>query len=225
MNLTQKKCQLCSKFSSRLKKLLIRLGFGVVCECIHWLTNESEQRVPEFNSQAPDCVCEKHKANKYSPGTVENAEQITLFVFQPMHDIDKNGNAKPRIFSHISVKGRSVQRDTIATNNEFFNFVQNFLDDKNDRAWKGVLLAKCDIVRNILIENSDKRSVCIYDTAEKENPAHAEIFRTQHIISEADNIELRRKLLAAFGNGNIIQPNHYRQGTIWNNLSREIQTR
>jgi hypothetical protein len=162
--------------------------------------------------------------SEHSPGVVENSEQLALFVFHPMHHIDKNGNAKPNIFSHVHSTGRSVQRDTVATTNEIIGFAHKFLDADERRIWKGVLLAKCNDLRDIMTSDSN-RSVCIYDTAEKSNPSHAEIGQTQRIIEEADQVELRHDLLVAFGEGKILPPTLYRQGTIWESLPTEIQTR
>jgi len=224
LHLISKKCPLCSKLSSGLKKLLSLFGFGLDCEGLNLRTYSSGERISEINSAAADCSCEKFRMSKHSPGVVENSENLALFVFLPMHNIDKNGKAKPNIFSHVHLKGRSVQRDTIASEAELVNFATNFLGDEAERVWKGVILAKCDDVRNIKLENSQNRSVCVYDTSEENNPAHAEIGQTQH-IEEADKIELRHDLFVAFGNGNIIPPSTYKQGAIWQKLSIEHQSR
>lgn len=141
-----------------------------------------------------------------------------------MH-VGKTEALKPSIFSHVYLKGCSIQRHDIATTLELVSFASKFLDDNKNQAWKGVLLAKCDDLRNIKVGGTSKRSVCAYDTAEKENPAHGEIGQTQYIIEEADKNELRHDLITAFGNGNIIQPILYRSGTVWNNLPQNLQTR
>lgn len=162
--------------------------------------------------------------SKYSPRPVGEDEMLAMFAFKPIQ-IDKKGRLKPGLFDHAFKEGRSIQRDSIATEAEIFTFVSKMLDSREDFVWKGLVLAKCHAVRDIKIENSAKRAACVYDTANKENPAHGEICQTQHIIDEADRIELRHDLLAAFGNGEMAPPMQYRNGTIWSKLPENFRAR
>lgn len=162
--------------------------------------------------------------SKHSPCPVGNDEVLAMFVFKPIQ-IDRKGKLKPGLFDHVHEKGRSIQRDTIATKAELLKFVTRMLGSRDDFIWKGLLLAQCHTVRNIEIENSTKRSVCVYDTAEKENPAHGEICQTHYVIDEADKIELRHELWSAFNSGNIVSPMQYRNGVIWNGLPGNFQSR
>ncbi len=157
----------------------------------------------------------------HSPCVVNNDEMLAMFVFCPIQ-IDKKGKLKPRIFSHVHEKGRSIQRDTIAKKEEIMAFVKQILSSRDDSIWKGLLLAKCHAVRTILVDGSTKRAACVYDIAEKENPAHGEICQTLY-VDEADKIELRHDLWSAFGNGTIISPMQYRDGIIWNGLPETIK--
>lgn len=220
-----KKCQLCSKLSFGLNKLLSFFRLCFDCHSLHIKTFDTTNRIQEINSAAPDCACEKNSMSFYSPGVVESSEQLALFIFDPIFKLDKNGKAKPNAFSHIKSKGRSVQRHDIAKNNELISFANNFLTGQNDRVWKGVLLANCDAVRAIKLNDSTNRFLCVYDTAEKENPAHAEIGQSQYIIEEADNNELRHELLCAFNNGILTDSTMYKNGAIWNALSIELRQR
>lgn len=219
----RKKCPLCFQLSSGLKGFLRRLfGSDVDCQGISQRAL-GDKRVAEINSLAPDCVCEKHRMSEHSLGAVENSEMLARFVFSPIQ-IDKKGKLKPGAFSHVHEKGCSIQRDSVAGNDEILEFVKQFLDKRDDYVWKGLLLAECGHVRGILVENS-KRAVCVYDTAKKANPAHGEMCQTHHIIDEADKIELRHDLLAAFGNETVIPPNQYRSSMVWNNLPQPLQAR
>lgn len=150
-------------------------------------------------------------------------EQLALFVFSPLH-FGKKG-IKPSIFSHVYTRGRSVQRDTVASEQELVEFARNFLGSREDFVWKGVLSAGCDSVRQIALGLSSGRSLCVYDTAEKNNPAHAEICQAKYVIDEADRNELRAELFAAFNKGVIISPQFYRNGAVWNALPNELQSR
>ncbi len=219
-----KKCLLCSKFYLLLKKVFGFFGLVVNCQNINVRTYDSNSRVDEIASAAPNCECEKYMMSKYSSGVVKNTEEITIFVFNPMQQIDRQGNVKPNIFSHIHSKGRSVQRESIASDSEILEFASDFLLAKSDRAWKGVITATADNLRSISIDGSEKRALCIYDMSEKRNPAHAEIGRS-YILNEEDKVELRHKLLSAFGNGKAVIPENYRQGSLLNALPLELQNR
>ena len=220
----RKKCQLCSQLSSRLKRFA-RLFFGghIDCQGINQRT-QNDHRVSEINAAAPDCACEKYRMGVDSPGVIGDSEMLARFVFSP-YQVDKNGRLKSSAFSHVHDKGCSIQRDTMIENDEVLAFVKRFLESREDHAWKGLLLAECSTVRKILINNSSRRAVCVYDTAEKDNPAHGEICQTHHVIDEDDRVELRHELLAAFGNAVIVQPAQYRSGQVLNELPLSFQVR
>lgn len=223
-HLIRKKCQLCSQLSSRLKRFA-RLFFGghIDCQGINQRT-QNDHRVSEINAAAPDCACEKYRMGEYSPGVIGDTEMLARFVFSP-YQVDKKGRLNSSAFSHVYSKGCSIQRDTIVENEEIFTFVKKFLEEGDDRVWKGLLWAECGTVRKILTNNASRRAVCVYDTAEKNNPAHGEICQTHHVIDEDDKVELRHDLLAAFGNKVIIQPAQYRNGIAWNKLPHSCQAR
>jgi hypothetical protein len=163
--------------------------------------------------------------SKHSPGVVADSEQLAIFVFLPMQQVDKKtGRAKPNIFSHVRNRGRSIQREDIASTQEMVTFVKGFLDNGENRVWKGVLLGLCHDVRNIGVDVPNKRAVCVYDTANQNNISHGELCQTRH-ISEADQAELRHDLFIAFGEGAIHSPTEYRDGVIWGGLPPALHAR
>jgi len=220
---TPKKCPLCSKLSSKLNGLF-RWPFGNNCRGLNRRSYNSAERVAKINEAAPDCACEKYRMSAHSPGVVENSELLARFVFSPLHFHKKNGKLMPNVFSHVHNKGCSIQRDSIAKHNEIVGFIKNLLLSQEEFAWKGLLLAECKTIRGIFTNNSTKRAVCVYDTAERENPAHAEICQT-HYIEEDDEAELRHDLFVAFGNREIISPEEYRGGVVLNDLPELIKLR
>ena len=161
----------------------------------------------------------------HSPGPVGASESIARFVIDPLH-VTRAGNLKPSLFSHVATKGCSVQRDSIASTGELTAFIRSFLEGDQRFIWLGVVAANCDAVRNLLLpdEQARLRAVCVYDTAERDNPAHAEMCQTRH-IQEADAIELRRQLFAIFGDGPIIGRQAYKHGAVWNALPQELRDR
>lgn len=161
--------------------------------------------------------------SKHSPGTVEDSEILARFVFSPIQ-VDKKGKVKPNSFSHIQSYGCSIQRDSIAEERELLELVKQVSGSKDDLAWKGVIAGQCRDIRDILIDETHRRAICVYDTANPDNPAHGELCQSEH-MDEADSVELRHNLFIAFGSGNIISPLHYRNGKIWERLPQDLQAR
>ena len=133
-------------------------------------------------------------------------------MFHP-EQFTKKGEIKPALFDQVHNKGRSIQRDSIATEKELLQFVTNFLKSKPSRKWHGVVSASCDNIRKIRLSDYPGRAVCVFDTAEQQNPAHGEMCRAQ-IMDEADQAELRREIWKAFDAENIIPASTYRDGLI-----------
>lgn len=78
----------------------------------------------------------------------------------------------------------------------------------------GTLTSDCQSLRDIQLSDKTSRVVAIYDTAEPENPAHAEIFQTEHVIEDADRLELRAEIYRRFDNGVLTIPSAYRSGAL-----------
>jgi hypothetical protein len=180
------------------------------CRCLHHVTYCSRTRLLEINQSAPSCIFEHCRMSRFSPGRVEADELIVRFGFHPIH-FDKRSGLKPSIFSHAETRGCSVQRDKHALEAELARFVSNFLEGDDRRSWRGVVTAACSTLRGIRIDDRRNQGVCIYDTAEKNNPAHGEFGWSSLPLGDGDANELRAKLMQAFGGGNIIAPTAYRE--------------
>ena len=206
----QKKCQLCSRLSSKFNQLLNRLfGNKLNCQKIHIDTYDSKERIREINEAALNCSCEAYIMSQYSPGPVSKSEVISRFVFSPIHTHKKSGDILPSVFSHAFTKGCSIQRETKASDDEITQFVGDFLAVDQKFSWNGVLVANCGDLRSINIDSNKERAFCVYDTADKKNPAHAEFGQSQQ-ISEADMVELRHDMFMVFSQGKKILPKDYR---------------
>lgn len=214
MHLTLRACLLCSKLSSAFNCLREYFSkVGRKCRRVNKLTSKDKQRVAAVNKECPDCICEKHKTSRYSPGPVSDTEKLTRFVFSPLH-LRKNGAIKPSVFSHVFQVGCSVQRESVVSESELTQFVRGFLAKNPTQAWHGVLTGDCSLLRQFSLESLGRRALCIYDTAEKDNPAHGEIHQSQYVIDEADQAELRSKLFEVFNNGVNTTPSQYRNGSV-----------
>jgi hypothetical protein len=179
------------------------------CCKINFSTSENIERVEEINVQAPDCACEKISMSKFSPGVIENSEELSRFVFSPVH-VNKKGKVKPSLFSHVNNRGCSIQRNSIAKDDEIVEFLKNFLSSDNRFGWLGVLTGDCGKVRKI--DNNNNQLICVYDSAEETNPAHGEMCQSNYIIEDADRLELRAELWKVFGE--LVSPEDYRGGAV-----------
>jgi hypothetical protein len=70
-----------------------------------------------------------------------------------------------------------------------------------------------------------QQAVRVYDTAERSNPAHAELFKTQFVSDEGDANEMRRHLMAAFSDGMPINAKEYRGGAVLDQLAPALRER
>ncbi len=187
------------------------------CQQINKISGSTDvkKRVAEFSVAAPDCKCEGERCSEFSSRPVNDTETLTRFIFSPVH-ISKNKTGlsavKPSAFSYAETAGCSVQRDSIATNEELHLWMNAYKRSQPDHLLQGVLSAKCATVRDIKVDGK-KRATGVYDTAEKLNPSHAEIFHTEHVLDE-DRLEIRRELMAAFSSAHLIPPNIYRNGAL-----------
>jgi hypothetical protein len=210
--LIRRKCQLCSSLSLKFRSVFARLlGGGFFCRHLNKRTSDDRKRVAAINLDAPDCSCEKFRMSKYSPRPVKGDEILARLILTPMH-IGKKGNCLPSTFSQAASDGCSIQRETIARSCELATLLKSMIGGK--QSWHGVLLANCQSVRDIKIADNPSRTVCVFDTSNKLNPAHAELCHTHHVIEEADRLEVRRHLFAAFSNGTVIATANYRNGEV-----------
>ena len=161
--------------------------------------------------------------SQHSSSPVASSEIVVRFVFSPIHRTRK-GELNPSFFSHTMTKGCSVQRESVASDDELLTFTRKSLSGREDLAWFGVATATSEALRGLKAPGTGSRAVCVYDTAEPDNPAHAEMCKTQH-IQEADAAELRRSLMSVFNDGILVDRQAYRNGRIWNALPAELQVR
>lgn len=147
------------------------------------------------------------------------------FVFLPMHVDKKTGLLMPNFTDHVFTAGFSVQRNEMARLKELQDCVKGFLANKEKAAWLGVVVASVDELRACRISGGSEVAFGIYDSAEKNNPAHAEIAATRYAIEDPDRMEAQKHLLDCFGSGKLIPRESFFDGKVWNGLSTSLQQR
>ncbi len=149
-------------------------------------------RVLDFANAAPNCVCELQISSHHSTHPVLNNESVTRFIFSPVH-VTRAGKVKPAAFSYVSDRGCSVQREEGATTAELDSWLDSYLAKNLGHSWVGTMSSGVQTLRDIRLNGSPNRVLAIYDTAERENIAHAEIFQTEYVIEDGDRLELRKR--------------------------------
>jgi hypothetical protein len=161
--------------------------------------------------------------SRSSPRPVADGETLARFVFHSVHWHKKTG-LKSSLFSQAHKNGCSIQRESLAEDSEIIRFLLSYLAKNSSHTWLGVVTGPCIDVRKITNDVAHgRRTVCVFDTAQRPNPAHAELCQTRYIINEADENELRAQLLRAFNSKTLIKPTNYRGGRIFQSLPPSIQ--
>lgn len=175
---------------------------------------DPSKRVQDFGVSAPNCRCELQTTSPHSQKPVSDDEVLTRFIFSPIHVSKKNGKVLPSAFSHAATKGCSVQRENLATLAELQSWLGTYSKKNSAHTWMGTLACDSKLIRGIQLNDMPHRIMAVYDTAEEQNEAHAEIFQTEYVIEDSDRIEARAELLKRFDNGILTQPPAYRAGAL-----------
>ena len=162
--------------------------------------------------------------SRYSPGSVAANEQIARFLYFPMQ-VNKKDQVTPGAFSHALSRGCSVQREMKASDMELSKHVTDFLNGGEDRKWYAVVVGNAQTIRNLEMKGFDGRLMCVYDTGEPTNPAHAEICSSRTFEDDGSANEFRRVVGLAFNAGSPIFPASYRSGEVMRLLGPEHRAR
>lgn len=144
-------------------------------------------------------------------------------VVNPMMVHKKRAELMPNFFGNAFTVGMSVQRADVATSKELTDLVSGFLRTDGERAWLGYVSAQVASARGYL-DQSNRRVFAVYDMANRNNPAHAEIGMTYE-IPEADIPEMRRVLMKLHGNGAIQPRGTLKNGEVFAALASDLQNR
>lgn len=118
-------------------------------------------------------------ASPYSPGPVEDAEQVIRLVYHPIHVDLSTGDLKPSVVDEASSWGCSVQREHFCSRRDAWHMGARVARAKTEenpakpRAVYAIALLSVAAVRGLQV--SKKRGAAVYDTALPSNIAHADV--------------------------------------------------
>lgn len=177
------------------------------CKELESQYGEVDCKCTRYRETFPDCQCEEESVSSHSPGLVDGGEVLvrTLFAAQA---IGHDGRPKPLYFrSDASKGGFSVDRMR-HTGVEDLIFAK-----KQDPRYKGYLRfvsAICKVIRELRHEDG-RRLFCVYDSATKENGAHADICQNVYFRAGTEKrkqrmMEIAWQLRHAFSKAQPIPP-------------------
>jgi hypothetical protein len=141
---------------------------------------------------------ESESVSDYSPGVVEDTEDIARQIFSPIHIDSDSGEVKTAAFDDVSNKGLSVNRKKFVTDCALHELGEKLAEKYNDskpnsnRKYMGYVYARTENIR-LTMENKI-RVFTVYDTALKEIPHHADVCMLLHDLDESQNPPLTKKL-------------------------------
>ena len=147
------------------------------CKCEH------------YRKHFPNCKCESESVSDHSPCVVRDEEILIRTVFNPKN-IDPDGRLKPGYFrGRLGKSGFSVDRLCITDDESLILRKRQLQTHGGHLSFSGGRCIDIRHVRNI----DGRRLFGIYDTATRENDAHADI--CQNVYYDSGTASRKRKNL------------------------------
>lgn len=125
---------------------------------------------------------EAQSASEYSPGPVDDKEEVCRQVLNPTHFDPVNGTIRPTFFDDASDKGASVNRLNYKQVEVLRREAQCRVDKVNEnppstgvRELIGYATVMVEDVRKIFADNPPRRALGVFDTAKPDDESHADI--------------------------------------------------
>ena len=161
-------------------------------DCAHWL----DQREPQ-------CRCQVVSVSEFSRCPVENEETLVRIIVAPQHLHRRTKEPKATTLTHAQTIGMSVFRENLATDKEILDAAKTLVararasaarggrGDEKKVGVLGVLRMTCEQIRTFRWETEPDPCFCVYDTATRLAPAHADAF--QRIANVSPEVQDARK--------------------------------
>lgn len=150
-----------------------------------------------------ECQCERSSQSEFSPGLVDDGENLSRSVWTPNH-ILADGTITPGAFPREELMGKkgksvSVDRMEYADGDKIRAYGEDRAVKNKDASWAfaGICIASAGAIRS-LQSPAATQAFCVVDAAEEDNVAHAGFSRS----GDQDRAEigrLRGALVDLFG--------------------------
>jgi hypothetical protein len=178
-----------------------------------------EEHALRLDQEEPRCRCQRISVSEHSPGPVHDTETLIRIVIVPYHINRKTGLLKASVLTHAGSIGMSVFREESASNDEIraaaMTLVQNARKAKAPTAAGilGLLKINCGEIRTFCWERETDPCYCVYDTATKDAPAHADAF--QRVANVSDQVrDARRNALFDRVKADLVTVDEFRGGLL-----------
>jgi len=163
------------------------MQFCADCRATFTLLDRGEhfqRRALLLDQTHPECVCQTQSVSEYSTGPIDGDEILVRILVAPQH-MDRKGGPKAGALTDAERSGLSLFREEQATDAEIRKVAEGLVEraraanlGKPEKAGVfGALRMKCSVIRCLKIEQDPAPPYCVYDTALKETPSHAETFQ------------------------------------------------
>ncbi len=100
---------------------------------------------------AKACELEKIAQSQYSPGIIDNNEELLRLIFSPFHWDEENEMVVPAAFQRkeLNERGVSVQRQRYTSKDFITEKADQIVQSRTDKRFVGVISTKCRLIRNI----------------------------------------------------------------------------
>lgn len=135
-----------------------------------------------LQKQASPIAWEQMSASDHSPGPVCDGEIVYRQILHPIHIDVETKKLKPTAFADAADKGMSVERvahkslDDIQQSGRDRAAAQRKNPKNSERRLFAVAELHSIDIRAIVVDGG-KRALAVYDTAECDNPAHADVYQ------------------------------------------------
>jgi hypothetical protein len=154
----------------------------------------------QIDRSSPECGCEAERVSRHSPGPVLDDEVLSRLIFSPIHYDAATHRIKEAAFEDGSNKGMSVYRHRQTTLAELQQRGERKVEKdrltRPDRQLAGRIEVQAGRARQIRSTPSGAR-YCIYDTAQPDDCAHADLCET-YAPTKVERKQLRRELQKCF---------------------------
>ncbi len=147
------------------------------CQKLILKRNNVEAFWSKFDDEMPECCCEKVSVSPYSPYPITSDEKLASVITSERYVSGTTGKARKTIADRLH-NGISADRVIHTDLSSFELRAYSLVESHQAKRYIGVIVFSSSALRRI--NHDQNRFFAVYDTAIKENIAHAEIVMTNY---------------------------------------------